>query len=159
MPKRTRRSASSGCTASCSHRCTGTSAIGSETFTWPRTSPRKCSSGRWPAWLFTIARNAVVDERRQRRSAAELEAADLVEHLWVDSPEHAAEQREEWRRLVAFIGGLSDRERELLGLKFAAGLTNREISQVLNLSENNVSQIAHRAIAKLRRRFDEEIER
>jgi RNA polymerase sigma factor (sigma-70 family) len=111
------------------------------------------------AWLFTIARNAIVDERRRRRPAAELEAADLVEHLWVDSPEQEAEQREEWRRLVAYIGGLSDRERELLGLKFAAGLTNREVGQVLNLSEDNVAQIAHRAIAKLRRRFDEETER
>jgi RNA polymerase sigma factor (sigma-70 family) len=108
------------------------------------------------AWLFTIARTAIVDHRRGRRISTALEAADLVEHLWIDSPEHEAEQREEWRRVVAYVGSLGERERELIGLKFAAGLTNREIGQILDLSEANVAQIIHRAIVKLRRRFDEE---
>ena len=109
--------------------------------------------GRVRAWLFTIARNAIVDYRRRHRAIAELATIDHLEHLWIDSPEGEALRRDEWRRCVAYLAELDERERELIGLKFAAGLNNREVGQVLNLSEANVAQIAHRAIVKLRRRF------
>jgi RNA polymerase sigma-70 factor (ECF subfamily) len=108
------------------------------------------------AWLFAIARNAVVDERRRRRTDADLGAADQLEHLWVDSPEREVMDRDEWRRLVGYLAELDDRDREILGLRFAAGLTNREVGQIVRLSESNVAQIIHRAVVKLRRRFAHE---
>ncbi len=108
------------------------------------------------AWVFTIARNAVADYRRGRRPAVELDVADALEHLWVDSPEVKALQRGEARRLLVQLAELGDRERELIGLRFAAGLTNREIGEICGLSEANVAQIVHRAVVKLRRRLDVE---
>ena len=107
-------------------------------------------------WLFTVARNAVSDERRRRRPSAPLDATDTLEHLWVDSPERHAVDRDEWRRLLTYLAELDDRDREMLGLRFAAGLGNREIGEILSLSESNVAQIVHRAIVKLRRRFASE---
>ena len=108
------------------------------------------------AWLFTIARNAVADHRRRRRRSDDLEAVERLEHLWIDSPEQEAVRRDERRRLQSYVVDLTERERELIGLKFAAGLANREIGEILDLSEANVAQIAHRAVVKLRRRFDAE---
>jgi RNA polymerase sigma-70 factor (ECF subfamily) len=105
------------------------------------------------AWLFTIARNVVTDERRRRRPAANLDAADLLEHLWIDSPEAEALDRDDWRRLVGYLAELDDRDREILGLRFAAGLSNREVGEIVRLSEAHVAQITHRAVVKLRRRF------
>jgi RNA polymerase sigma factor (sigma-70 family) len=107
-------------------------------------------------WLFTIARNVVADDRRRRRSTASLAAVELLEHLWVDSPERLALDRDEWRRLVGYLAELDERDREILGLRFAAGLTNREVGQVVGRSEANVAQITHRAVVKLRRRFAHE---
>jgi len=107
-------------------------------------------------WLFSIARNAVADERRRRRPSAPLDATDTLEHLWVDSPERHAVDRDEWRRLLTYLAELDDRDREILGLRFAAGLANREIGEILGLTESNVAQIIHRAVVKLRRRFASE---
>lgn len=45
---------------------------------------------------------------------------------------------------------LSTRERELVGLKFYAGLNNREIAQVTGMSESNVGSSLHRILQKLR---------
>jgi RNA polymerase sigma-70 factor, ECF subfamily len=104
-------------------------------------------------WLFTIARNAVTDERRRRRPLAQLDAADALEHLWVDSPDRQALDRDEWRRLARYLTELDDRDREILGLRFAAGLANREVAEIVRLGESNVAQIVHRAVVKVRRRF------
>jgi RNA polymerase sigma-70 factor (ECF subfamily) len=108
------------------------------------------------AWLFTIARNAIIDYRRRHRPTTELVDTEALAHLWAESPEADVVRREEWRRLVAYLADLNEREREALGLKFAAGLTNREIGAVLGYSHANVAQIIHRAIVTLRRRFDAE---
>jgi RNA polymerase sigma factor (sigma-70 family) len=108
------------------------------------------------AWIFTIARNLIVDERRRRRPVADLGVTDDLEHLWVESPEAAALDRDEWRRLVGYLSELDDRAREVLGLRFAAGLSNREVGEIVRLSESNVAQIVHRAVVKLRRRFETE---
>jgi RNA polymerase sigma-70 factor, ECF subfamily len=99
------------------------------------------------AWLFGIARNAALDELRRRRRLAPL-AADpsdaAFEH--VDGAEQAL-RRVAVRSAVARLGG---RERELIALKFHAGLTNAEIGKVLGTTETNAGTMLHRAISALR---------
>ena len=46
---------------------------------------------------------------------------------------------------------LAPRERELVALKFFAGLTNAEIASVIGTSETNAGTRLHRVIEKLRR--------
>ena len=53
------------------------------------------------------------------------------------------------------LDGLSGRERELIALKYFAGLSNAEIAEVVGLSESNAGTRLHRVVAKLRRSFDE----
>lgn len=104
-------------------------------------------------WLFAIARHAVAEYRRKHRPTTDLDAAEALAHLRIESPEMDAERRDEWRRAVTYLTELTEREREVIGLKFIAGLSYREIGQVCGVSEANAGQIAHRAIAKLRQRF------
>ncbi len=101
------------------------------------------------AWLFGIARNAALDELRRRRRLAPL----LVEPA-VEAPDHDTGDPDQAVRRVAVrsaLAKLPGRERELIALKFHAGLTNAEIARVLRTSETNAGTMLHRAIDKLRK--------
>jgi RNA polymerase sigma factor (sigma-70 family) len=100
------------------------------------------------AWLFGIARNAALDELRRRGRQAELavEPADLV-----SVPAHESAEASETRlALASGLGALDPRERELIALKYFAGLANAEIATVLGISESNAGTKLHRAVTKLR---------
>jgi RNA polymerase sigma-70 factor (ECF subfamily) len=49
------------------------------------------------------------------------------------------------------LAALSARDRELIALKFHAGLTNAELAKVLGVSESNAGTMLHRTVQKLRR--------
>ena len=50
---------------------------------------------------------------------------------------------------------LPPRERELIALKFHAGLDNAELAAVLGVSVSNAGTMLHRAVTKLRKAIDE----
>jgi RNA polymerase sigma-70 factor (ECF subfamily) len=103
------------------------------------------------AWLFGIARNAALDELRRRGRQAELNT-DPVDAMTL--PERG-DQRSELRLLLdGALGKLEARERELIALKFFAGLSNGEIAGVLGISESNAGTKLHRTMDKLREACD-----
>jgi RNA polymerase sigma-70 factor, ECF subfamily len=105
--------------------------------------------GNERAWLFGIARNAALDELRRRRRLAPLlaEPAEAAPERDPEDPELAL-RRVAVRSALAGLGG---RERELIALKFHAGLSNAEIARVLRTSETNAGTMLHRAIQTLRK--------
>jgi RNA polymerase sigma-70 factor, ECF subfamily len=50
----------------------------------------------------------------------------------------------------AALGALKARDREIVALKFGAGLSNGELASVLGVSESNAGTLVHRAMTKLR---------
>jgi RNA polymerase sigma-70 factor (ECF subfamily) len=102
--------------------------------------------GNERAWLFGIARNAALDELRKRKRQATLTAEPAA------AEEIAVEDDAERRSTVrAALDGLPPRERELIALKYHAGLTNQEIAKVLGVSDSNVGTMLHRTMEKLRK--------
>ena len=110
------------------------------------------SRGSARAWLFGIARNAALDELRRRGRHATLasEPTDL-EGL---AAAHQAERSERRLLLMGALETLDARERELVALKFFAGLSNAEIARVLGLTESNAGTKLHRIVNKLREACD-----
>jgi len=103
-------------------------------------------------WLLTIARNVAIDHLRRARPERPLDDESVRTE---DTPETAALQAAQVRRLRRLLGGLPERERELLALKYGAGATNRAIAALTGLSESNVGTILHRTVGALRARWDE----
>ena len=95
----------------------------------------KPARGTERAWLFGIARNAALDELRRRKRSAALAAepadADAA------APEDAADRALRRAALRTALAGLPPRERELIALKFHAGLDNAELAAVLGVSVSN----------------------
>jgi len=104
------------------------------------------------AWLFGIARNAALDELRRRDRQAELTAEPVDLHSF--GAEAVAEHSERRLAVSTALERLAPRERELIALKFFAGLSNAEIARVLGVSESNAGTKLHRAMTKLREACD-----
>ena len=102
-------------------------------------------------WIFTIARNAVIDYFRTTKRTQSLEAdgaPDLPDGR--DTPEEGAIKADELRRLRHCLEKLSPPEREVISLKFAGEITNRAIARQVGFSESNVGVIIFRAVRKLK---------
>jgi RNA polymerase sigma-70 factor (ECF subfamily) len=100
------------------------------------------------AWLFGIARHAALDELRRRKRHATLAA---------DPPDTAGAGGDEFTAAVvdravvrAALGKLKVRDREIIALRFHAGLDTAEVARVLGTTPTNAGTLLHRAMTKLR---------
>src|SRR5699024_11035486 len=92
-------------------------------------------------WMMTIARNVAIEYTQERRDHLPLDEASAV--AATDSPEDTLSRQSDGGRLAALLATLPERERELLALKYGAGMTNRAIASATGLSESNVGTIVH----------------
>jgi RNA polymerase sigma-70 factor (ECF subfamily) len=99
-------------------------------------------------WLFGIARNVATDYLRSARAHLPLEAAADIADM--RTPEDEVARRSDLARLAKLSALLSDRQRELIALKYGAALNNRLIARITGLSESNVGTVLQRAVEKLR---------
>jgi RNA polymerase sigma-70 factor (ECF subfamily) len=108
-------------------------------------------------WIFTIARNAVIDHYRVSAKRHNVSLEDVTVEIASSevAPDDALIKREERERLHASISRLSREEQELISLKFGSELNNRQIARLLGLSESNVGTRLYRAVRKLRDNFQE----
>jgi len=105
-------------------------------------------------WLFTIARHITADYFRKPHPEVPLDAASQV--VDDETVESLIQQCSDFERLSILLARLTDRDRELVALKYGAGLTNRTIAHLIGLSESNVGTILHRVTQYLRSAWDEE---
>jgi len=110
--------------------------------------------GAFTTWLFTIARNVATDHFRQQRHHLPLEAAHDI--AAPGTAADSAERHSDAAHLGHLLERLPQRERELLSLKYGAGLTNRAIARLTGLSESNVGTLLHRTIGELRAEWNTE---
>jgi RNA polymerase sigma-70 factor, ECF subfamily len=118
---------------------------------WAARSRYRRDVAGFSTWLYRIAQNVGIDYLRSRRQHAPLEAA--LEVVTDRTPEVDAERRSDLTRLAALTASLPDRERELIALRYGAGLSNRAIAPLVGMSESNVGTTLHRTVQTLRSRW------
>jgi RNA polymerase sigma-70 factor (ECF subfamily) len=111
----------------------------------PRYRP---TGGGMAAWLIRIARNAAVDAGR-RISAVPL-VGDVPDGRRSVGPEESVLADEATSSLIAAVNGLPQIQREAIALRYAAGLTAREIGDVLGKSDQATQKLLSRALATIR---------
>jgi RNA polymerase sigma-70 factor, ECF subfamily len=115
---------------------------------WSARARYRRDRAAFSTWLYRIAHNLCVDHLRSRRAHAPLDAAaEVAEER---TPETDEQHRSDLARLARLAACLPERERELIALRYGAGLSNRAIAPLLGLSESNVGTILHRTVQSLR---------
>lgn len=102
------------------------------------------------AWLFTIARNAAIDAHRRNKPVALDEALGLFASDTAGPDSAASEDR---RELLREVARLPELQREALALRFAGGLTAREIGTVIGKSDAAAQKLLSRSIESLREAY------
>lgn len=110
--------------------------------------------GGFASWLFRIARNAATDASRRRRPSAPFDEF-VIEPS--PTPEASALALERHRQLRTAIRTLPAQKQDLLALRFAAGLSSREIAAVVGKSESSVKKQLTRTIQSLKEHYRDEL--
>ena len=104
-------------------------------------------------WLFRIARNAAIDRARRGRLWRRLLPLLATETNHHDV-ERAAELRQELHTALDAIARLPGRERLLVGLRVAGGLSFAEVGAVTGMTENAARMVVARALHRVRREVE-----
>ncbi len=99
------------------------------------------------AWLYRIARNAVIDYYRSHRNHVPLERAP-VSAITLE-PDAEGLGREEVEDLRQALVELPDEQRDVVILRFIEGFSHGEVAEALNKSEGACRMIQLRALKAL----------
>lgn len=112
--------------------------------------PRYRHHGKpFQAWVFRIARNAVVDHHRRYRQTEPLGGiAEPIDTLMVEA---LSLRGEELRELGSALGQLTPDQQEAIALRYGAGLSADEAARVMGRQAGTIRGLTFRAITTLRR--------
>lgn len=108
------------------------------------------------AWLFRIAHNLVVDSlRRKSPGAAPLPAAETIPGE--DDLEDTVDLNLRIEELLKVLPRLTNDQRQVIALRFGAGLPIAEAARVMDKSEGAIKALQYSALASLRRHLTKRI--
>ena len=105
-------------------------------------------AGSFRSWLFAIAHHVITDDLRARRVLAELDAAAEMPDR-EPTPEEVVMAAEATSSVVRLLAGLPAGQRHVVELRLA-GLTGREVAELLGCSLAGVKIAQVRAYTRLR---------
>jgi RNA polymerase sigma factor (sigma-70 family) len=113
---------------------------------YPRFEPRNTTPA---AWLFRIARNATLDHFRASGRRDRLQRTIQHQPMAEEDPAGKAEERIQYRALLARVAQLPERQRDAISLRHS-GLSFDEVGKLMDCSEDAAKMLYHRALKALR---------
>lgn len=122
---------------------------------WKHLPKYKEQGHPFSAFLFKIARNAIIDYRRKLKPKIN-RAQELLESTVNHSlnPGSIIENSHERQLLNATINHLQEDYRLVLVLRFINGLSPREVAEIMGRSEGAIRVLQFRALKAIRRKWD-----
>ena len=125
---------------------------------WKGIKKYKPTGAPFLAWLLAIARNAVTDHYRTRKTNVSLEEMELSREVVLTSaeiPESQAEDNLDQSRIRNAITKLKGNKQKVISMRFIDGFSYQEIARALRKSEGAVRVIQYRALRDLRHSLQE----
>jgi RNA polymerase sigma-70 factor (ECF subfamily) len=109
------------------------------------------------AWLFRIARNALVDgHRRASRDPVFAEEAEAESLASAERIDDEVLRRLDAERVREAVASLTEEQSAVVTMRFLWGLSLRDAAAVMERTEGAVKALQHRALRTLARRLAEE---
>ncbi len=103
-------------------------------------------------WLFRLARNTVIDHARTRHEHAALDER-AERSAGERGPEELVLTKQQIEAVGRALGALTDEQRDVIALRFFAGLSTREAAEAMGKREGTIRGLQFRAIGALRRQL------
>lgn len=107
---------------------------------------------RFSSWLFRIASNLIIDYYRAGNREM-VEISEEANFLLDDTcdPERSAINACDRDEIVSAMRTLTEEQRQVVIMRFIAGMTNEEVAKAINKNIGAVKALQHRAIGALSR--------
>ncbi len=115
------------------------------------------------SWLFRISRNVANDFHRQRERSTTVSWGVLPEELHPMDPTDFEQevlkrqvQSQELGRVKVLLEQLDGKQRELIAMRFSAGLTLSQIARVVKRSQGSVQREIVRILQQLKQQYNQQ---
>lgn len=117
---------------------------------WEKLDRYKTGSSPFVAWLYTIARNLVIDHYRSTKNSLPLEEAISLPSD-TETPDEAAQLYFDLEAMRDALQSLSADQQQALILKYIAGMPNDSIAKIMNKQEGTIRGLQMRGLQTLAR--------
>jgi RNA polymerase sigma factor (sigma-70 family) len=113
--------------------------------------PRATLEGHVGPWLFRVCRQRALDAHRAEQYMPVTATTAINGYACQElGPAERLERKDETHHVLGLLALLPANQQEVVHLRFQAGLSYRQISEVTGLSVSNVGFLLHTALARLR---------
>jgi len=109
----------------------------------------RSAKGSFPAWIYRIARNNVIDYYRTKKS--NINISDVWDLHLDEDIERDTINKEKLEEVMRYLESIDKEHREIVIMRVWDGLSYKQISEIMNKSEENCRVIFCRSIGKLRK--------
>ncbi len=115
---------------------------------WENLNRYQFGSSPFLAWLYTIARNQVIDHYRTRKQSVPIEKIVSIPAK-EDGVDEQVQSRFDLQAMRDALQFLTDEQQQVLILRFIVGMETREISQQMGKAEGAIRALQMRALQTL----------
>ena len=102
------------------------------------------------AWMYTTARNLLIDNYRKENRNTELNFDPVTEENAYEEIATNIDMKQDLSKVYKAIARLPEEKQQVLELRFKHGMKNKEIAETLGKTEGAVKMLVYRSLVEIR---------